>query len=72
MWRLVENYLSWSNISLCVPDSHDLQGCRHSLPAEFFPVPVPPHRMAYPVCSLLGSIMRATSYIVEVKGKVYI
>ena len=72
MWRLVENYLSWCIITLCIPDFQDLQEFRHSLPAEFFPVPVPPHRMAYPVYSRLGSIMRVTSYIVEVKGKVYI
>ena len=72
MWGLGESYLSWCKISLYIPDSQDLQGCHHSLPAEFFPVPVPPHRMAYPVYSLLVSIMRVTSYIVEVKRKLCI
>lgn len=59
-------------ISLCVPDSQDLQDSHHTLPAEFFPVPVLPHRMAYLVHLLLGSVMRFTPYIVKAKGKVCI
>ena len=63
---------SWCSISLCIPDSQNWQDCHHSLLAEFFPVPVLPHRMPYLVHLLLGSAMKVMPYIVKAKGKICI